>query len=177
MSKINLDELRLIKATQGDFPAHVGIFALCGEYMHRRLNLSHWYPFVSYDTFAERMTIPDVFGVYHQATLIGSMLVAKEPLHYYDGSVWKGMPDDVLYLHGIAILPSHQQHGIGSWCMSHYERLATERDCSLVRFDAVSNHPKLLQFYDRLGYVRQGPLQVGKFEVMCYEKAIPNEPS
>lgn len=77
------------------------------------------------------------------------------------------------YFSGFAILPSHQQMGIGTQCMAFVDKTVRETtNHRYVRFDGVATHPKLLNFYSRLGYERRGELPVRDIAVMCFEKDL-----
>lgn len=168
--------LSLLPATPDQYSAIYGVMALAGEHMHRVLRLSHWHPFPSSDWFIQQCEEREVFAVYQDSLLIGTFNIGSMPEKYYFADMsayWKNPAAPTLYFSAFALLPSHQQQGVGSWCMQQVDRLVMERGHNLVRFDAVSHHEKLLHFYDRLGYERRGVLDLGHVAVMCYEKELP----
>jgi GNAT superfamily N-acetyltransferase len=85
---------------------------------------------------------------------------------------WQVATEEADYFSTFALLPSYQQHGIGTWCMQQADTIAREAGYRWLRFDAVASHPKLLHFYSRLGYAQRGILDLGRAQVMCYEKDL-----
>ena len=165
--------LSIQPAPADQLPAMYGVMALAGEHMHRVLGLSHWHPFPASDWFIKHSEGKDVFGVYDDTVLMGTFNISTQPESYYrdDMSAFWRYPDQpALYFSAFALLPSYQQQGAGSWCMAQVDRMAQERGHTQLRFDAVSNHAKLLAFYERNGYEPRGVLDLGKVGVMCFEK-------
>lgn len=165
--------LSIAQVTEDDYTALYGIMALAGEYMHRVLDLSHWYPFPSSDWFVQHCADRDVFAVYRDALLIGTFNLGTDPEPYYledMSAYWNHTDIPALYFSAFALLPSHQQQGIGTWCMTQVDHLVQQRGYEQVRFDAVNAHGKLLTFYRQCGYTACGVLELGQTAVMCFEK-------
>jgi GNAT superfamily N-acetyltransferase len=169
MQGISLD-----RATEDQFPAIYGILALAGEHMHRVLGLSHWHPFPSFEDFLPHLEDRDVYAVHADRLLVGTFNLGIIPESYYledMSDYWRNVNAEAMYFSGFAIVPSHQQQGIGSWCMAQADRLAQEKNFRYLRFDGVSNHARLMQFYTRLSYRPCGLLPVTEdISVMCFEK-------
>jgi len=163
----------ITQVTEDYYTALYGIMALAGEYMHRVLDLSHWYPFPSSDWFIQHCENRDVFAVHDGDLLIGTFNLGGEPEAYYledMSTYWTHHDIPALYFSAFALLPSHQQQGIGTWCMTQVDKLVQARGYEQVRFDAVNTHPKLKTFYRNCGYQECGVLDLGRTAVMCFEK-------
>ncbi|MEM9951588.1 MAG: GNAT family N-acetyltransferase [Chloroflexota bacterium] len=164
-------EIRLLAEDQ--YNAVYSIMALAGEHMHRVLGLSHWHPFPSSERFLEHLEGKEVFGIFQDNLLIGTFNISTQPEPYYlddMSAYWSGLDLETMYFSAYAILPAFQQQGIGSWCMSEVDQLVQERGYPQVRFDAVNTHPKLKAFYRKNGYEERGVLDLGRAQVMCFEK-------
>lgn len=165
--------LSLKLATEDQYTAIYSIMALAGEHMNRVLELSHWHPFPSSDNFINHLEGKDVFGVYDDQLLIGTFNISTQPEPYYledMSAYWSRLDIPTMYFSAFALLPSHQQQGVGSWCMTHVDKMVQERGFPQVRFDAVNTHPKLKGFYRKNGYQERGVLDLGHAQVMCFEK-------
>jgi len=169
-------EIRIERATEDQYTALYSIMALAGEHMHRALELSHWHPFPGTDRFIPRLEGRNIYAVYADELLVGTFNISTLPEPYYTDDMsnyWMDTSADASYFSGFALLPSHQQMGIGTHCMQFVDKtVQQETDHHYIRFDAVASHTKLLQFYSRLGYEQRGELPVGKLAVMCYEKDL-----
>lgn len=169
-------EISIERATTDQLTAVYSIMALAGEHMHRALQLSHWHPFPGTDRFIPRIEGHDVFVVYADTLMVGTFNISTIPEPYYlddMSAYWIDSFAPATYFSGFAILPSHQQSGIGTQCMAFVEKIVKEQtDHRYIRFDGVARHPKLLHFYSRLGYEKRGELPVKNTAVMCFEKDL-----
>lgn len=168
--------LQIIRATDDQLTAIYSIMALAGEHMHRALNLSHWHPFPGTEPFIKRLGGHDVYAVYDENLLVGTFNISTIPEPYYTEDMsdyWIDASADATYFSGFALLPSHQQMGIGTYCMAFVDKIVKENtNHRYIRFDAVASHPKLVNFYSRLGYQKRGELPVKHLKVMCFEKDL-----
>lgn len=168
--------IRIERATDDQLTAVYSIMALAGEHMHRALDLSHWHPFPGTDRFIPRLKGHDVYVVYEGDLLVGTFNISTIPEPYYTNDMsdyWMDVSADATYFSAFALLPSHQQKGIGTQCMAFVDKTVKEQtDHQYVRFDAVANHKKLIHFYSRLGYEQRGELPVRDTAVMCFEKDL-----
>ncbi len=165
--------LEIKPATKEQYPSLYGIMALAGEHMHRVLGLSHWYPFPSSDRFIEHFDGKEVFGVYADELLVGTFNISTIPEPYYledMSGYWSRLDIPSMYFSAFALLPSYQQLGIGSWVLQEMDAMVKARDFAQVRFDGVNTHEKLKGFYRKNGYQERGVLDLGRAQVMCFEK-------
>lgn len=172
-------KITIQRAQEDQYTAIYGIFALAGEHMHRALHLSHWHPFPDSERFIKHLDNRDVHVVYVEELLVGTFNISTLPEPYYlddMSAYWMDTSAPATYFSGFALLPSHQQMGIGTQCMAFVEQTVKNKtDHRYIRFDGVANHTKLLHFYSRLGYEKRGELPVHNTSVMCFEKDLyPN---
>ncbi len=169
-------DIRIERTNADQIKAVYSIMALAGEHMHRVLQLSHWHPFPGTERFIPRFEGHDIYGVYADDLLVGTFNVSTNPEPYYTDDMsayWMDVKADATYFSGFALLPSHQQMGIGTQCMAFVDKTVREQiNHRYVRFDAVANHSKLIHFYTRLGYEQRGELAVRNAAVMCFEKDL-----
>lgn len=169
-------DIKITRAQDDQINAIYSIMALAGEHMHRALNLSHWHPFPGTERFVERLDGHDIYVVYADDLLIGTfnLNTIGEPYYLDDMSdYWIDTAADATYFSAFALLPSHQQMGIGTQCMAFVDQtVQSNTNHRYVRFDGVANHSKLMKFYSRLGYEKRGELPVHNTSVMCFEKDL-----
>lgn len=172
MASHNLS-LKLVVPDQ--YTAIYGIMALAGEHMLRVLGMSHWHPFPPSTHFIEQMMKHDTYAVYRGDLLVGTFGLSEQPESYYPEDMsdyWDDPEATAMYFTAFALLPGYQQQGIGTWSFGEMEKLVAATGHTIIRFDAVATHEKLLDFYDRLDCQRRGDLRVGKEKVMIYEKFV-----
>jgi GNAT superfamily N-acetyltransferase len=155
----------------------LALIELCGEDMWRRLGLDHWKPPTPKEVFREYARTKEVFAVHDTHELVATFTIGFDAPEPYPPSCWADTSHKAIYLNKLAVLPTLQGQGIGRWCMEQIERLARDRGCQSVRFDALTRNAPLLAFYDRLGYRRCGDMyvydEIGRgWDIIVYEKVL-----
>jgi GNAT superfamily N-acetyltransferase len=135
------------------------IICECGEDMARRFGLTHWFPPYGIETMREHAIDRDVHAVFEDNKLVGTFTTGTHGWKYDDG-LWMDRSCRALYLGKLAVLPSRQGRGVGTWCMQQVEQQARQRGCRAVRFDALATHTKLINYYHKLAYESRGNLTV-----------------
>lgn len=161
---------QLQRVSEGDLPVMYSLLVLCGEHMHRTLGLTHWYPFRPYEVFLQQIDPDGVYAIYTDDLLAGTFALNSQPRAYYQAQMWAEPDAKALYFGMFGVLPVFQGQGIGRWATQQADQLTHTQGYAAMRFDAIGNHPKLLAFYDRLGYERRGVLTVYGREIVCYER-------
>lgn len=62
------------------------------------------------------------------------------------------MPNGYMKINGLAVLPEYQQRGIGKKLMERVEKLAGERNISLIGLASGFQRKRAHEFYEHLGY-------------------------
>lgn len=165
--------LRLTHLDTADAAVVTGMIVVCGEHIHRTSGLTHWYPMKRLDALIDRLMDADLFGVMADELLVAAFALSIEPLPYYgDLSAFRLPADRPHYLSALAVLPSHQRHGIGRFAMAEADKLAAARGGDAIRFDAVTTNNPAVDFYRRLGYAEGGIIPVGLLTVTCFERQL-----
>ncbi len=152
----------------------------CQQDMKSRLGLHHWDRSVPLEYLRYSTLEREVYLVCKNEESIATFTVGTPlPSHYRDAPVlykmWGLSGLLALYVNRLAVLPTWQRQGVGSWCVLTIEELALKYGCDTVRLDAYSKHEGLLRFYQRLGYLRVGRFSLGlrsfgARDVVCFEK-------
>ncbi|HEX2622234.1 MAG TPA: GNAT family N-acetyltransferase [Phototrophicaceae bacterium] len=162
-------------AVPDNHPALHAILVICGEHMHRTQGLSHWHPYRTFDDFMRLVDPQHFYAIYDDTYLIGTFHLTTSPRPYYDITKWANPAARAIYFGGFGILPHFQGKGAGKWSIQQADHLAVTEGYEVFRFDCVANNAPLLDFYDRLGYIRRGGLDFknGAINpVMCYERSL-----
>lgn len=61
-------------------------------------------------------------------------------------------PNGYIKVNGLAVLPEFQHHGIGKMLMERVEKLASERNISLIGLASGFQRTNAHEFYEHLGY-------------------------
>ena len=152
------------------------IIVVCGEDLFQRHGLTHWRPPYPIETMRKNAAELDVYGVHYGTSVVGTFTVGSTGWRH-DSSHWLNPAHKPLYLNKLAVLPAWQGHGWGRWCMQQVERLAYERGCKAVRFDAITGNLPLHAFYRGLGYQERAALTVKDAygvptDVLFFEKIL-----
>jgi GNAT superfamily N-acetyltransferase len=127
--------------------------------MARRFGLTHWCPPYRIEMMQEHAVDRNVHAVYEDNKLVGTFTTGTHGWKYSD-NLWTNRDCRALYLGKLAILPSRQSQGIGTWCMQQVEQQARQLGCQAVRFDAITAHTKLINYYKKLNYESRGDITV-----------------
>lgn len=148
-----MSEFQLKKINEKAFiiPLHA-LLTACGKKMHETFGLMHWHPFMDLKKFETLMRSKDLYGVYQNKSAIATFNLSSNPRDYYFDKLWSNPGEKAFYLGQLGIQPLLQGQGIGKWCMHQIERLAYEAGCKVIRFDGLSQHPWLKEFYEKFGY-------------------------
>lgn len=144
----------------------------CGKTMHETFNLMHWYPFMDLEKFETLMRDKNLYGVYQNTFAIATFNLSSNPRDYYFDKLWSNPGEKAFYLGQLGIQPLLQGQGIGKWCMHQIEGLASEAGCKAIRFDGLTQHPWLKEFYEKLGYRFCGTVKPAQWELSCFEKVL-----
>jgi GNAT superfamily N-acetyltransferase len=151
-------------------PLHA-ILVECGLDMRARLGFPHWDPPHPLERMRADAAEREVWAVHDGDTLAGTFTVGLTPLPDYP-PLWSPEGDPALWLNRLAIRPALQGRGLGHACMAEVEAIAARRGCRSVRFDAITGHTALCDFYRGLGYLERGPFAILGFPVTCFEKIL-----
>ncbi len=88
--------------------------------------------------------------------LVATFALCDEIDDYLLPIAWAEPGAPAAYLHRLAVEPTRQSGGIGSWCVRTVERIAGERAAAYLRLDTVRDEPRVRRFYARLGYEERG---------------------
>lgn len=98
---------------------------------------------------------------------------------YFAAVTWAEPDARVSYLHRLAVAAGRRGTGLGSWCVAEAERLAAAAGSAYLRLDALRGHPRVLAFYERLGYadcgitrVESGDPRLPLVDLVCFEKRL-----
>lgn len=80
--------------------------------------------------------------------------INQDQPYYYNYFSWqiKASNEDVLVLHTFAVDPKFQRRGYGQTFMSHYEKMAFENKCKVLRLDTIILNQKSQAMYKKLGF-------------------------
>jgi len=156
------------------------ILRQCGQDMKERSGLGHWdppYPLhLLRKSAGERM----VFIVLTSGQVVATFTLGMDaPLYYRTipglWEAWNPQGEPAMYVSRLAVLPTFQGQGIGTWCMDEIEAVASAAGCEAIRLDAYDKHVQLVQWYQHLGYDSKGGFSFyaetsGQTGMVCLEK-------
>ena len=104
----------------------------------------------------------------------GMIVVNEEYDEEYSAMQWLTPPNSSLYVHRLAVHPSHQRKGFGRLMMDFAEAKAEEEGYRSVRLDTYTGNPGNVRLYEKLGYTTIGKLHLPYRPELfvCYEKLV-----
>lgn len=157
----SLTALRMQPVSASEIPLLHKILVACGLDLQERLGLNYWVPPYPLEKMVRDLGEKRVYGVFSGEEAIATFtLETTMPPEYtqYGKIRWQVANGLAMYVHRLAVLPTWQGRGVGTWCLQSMEKLAAEQGCSAVRLDAVKVNRNLLAFYNRRGYRLVGEL-------------------
>jgi GNAT superfamily N-acetyltransferase len=106
-----------------------------------------------------------VFGVYliEEESMIATFTIGTSCwIPYFNeisNDIWKDQLGVPLYLGKLAVKPSIHKRGIGKALMNKVDKIAKEKGCTSIRFDAIEKVPGLRYFYENCGYNVVGDIE------------------
>jgi GNAT superfamily N-acetyltransferase len=180
MTAFDLSTLRIIRYEPDQVHILHEIITECGDDLKQRYGLIHWSPPYPIDHLRRNACDLNVYGVHHQnghgEQVIGTFTVGQRGWTY-DDRLWSSPEHRPLYLGKLAIRPTYQGQGLGKWCVHKVEEFAQAWKCQVVRFDAIAQHTRLIQFYQNLGYHVRGTRPIVdwrglEWEIVYFEKVL-----
>ena len=129
----------------------------------------------SVEVFREDVAKETVYGFEHDKELIGCVIFSFEKDSFYESVDWLSPEKKQLYVHRLAVDPTHQKKGIARKLMDYGEQLAKDNGCLSVRLDTFSENPRNNRFYQARGYKKVGEIyfsQKSSAPFYCYEKIL-----
>jgi ribosomal protein S18 acetylase RimI-like enzyme len=134
-------------------PIHIRIFSLADQEavvdLWRQCELVRSWNDPHKDIQRKLNTQPELFFVAEIANKIVASIMAG-----FDGH--RG------WVNYLAVAPRHRQMGVGRALMRHVETALTERGCPKLNLQVRATNQQVLTFYERLGYVQEEVVSLGK---------------
>ena len=163
----------ILKKIDGDaiIPLHK-ILTACGKSMYEKFGLEHWHPYMGIEAFKKFIEEKELYGIYQNGIAVATFNLSIKSRDYYYDELWLSPDEQASYLGQLAIDPIFQGKGLGKWCMHQVENIAANKGSKAIRFDALSSHPWLKIFYEKLGYLPRGIVKPKQWDLLCFEKIL-----
>lgn len=150
------------------------LYFACSEDMKYRYNLNHWENPYPQETLIRRIEEGLVYKIISESgNFIGTFMLEKEhPQPYIDAA----NPDNTSfrYLTRLAVSPSVQSKGVGSYALKEAENIAKSEGAEVMRLDFLANYEQLEKFYLKHGYKHTGKGNTKRFTISFMEKKLYN---
>jgi len=114
-------------------------------------------------------------------TLAATFAILSQGAPRFATAPWADPGARAAYFHRLAVVESFRAAGLGKWCMTQGERIATEAGYDYLRLDALPTEVRAMTFYQRLGYTNRGIITVESgdsrqplVDLACFEKHLPS---
>ncbi|GAB1309213.1 GNAT family N-acetyltransferase [Urechidicola sp. KH5] len=119
------------------------------------------------DWIQEGIANKEFFFFYQSEELFGMYRLLYEDILY-----WGHQEKKAGYIHSLVVKPVFSGKGIGSQVMQHIEHELIQQDIHLLRLDCVANNKRLCKYYEQLGFMKVGEVQMPLSFNNLYEKQL-----
>ena len=144
------------------------VLASAGEALAQQ-GFRNWLPPYSLERIFSDIEHREVFVVEDESGLVATYTLGRDALPPYVPEPWPVGGLDALYLNRLAVHPSRQGEGLGSWCLARIAEHSRATGFAAVRCDVLAANAVLCAFYERHGYVERGRRSRSGFEFASYE--------
>jgi len=163
------------KATLKDLDAILKITNSCAEKLISK-NIFQWndsYP--SRKAFKNDIHNDWLYVREEKGKVIGSICISDFMDEEYIAVKWLSTNNNNIYIHRLAIDPTHQGQGFAQKMMNFAENFAKKNDYQSIRLDTFSMNLRNQRFYKQRGYKKLGSIffpNQSKEPFYCYELVL-----
>ena len=160
------------KAISSDLNRLLQITRSCARAMELK-NIFQWnddYPSLS--TFENDINNNCLYVVIKEKEIIGCICISDFMDKEYESVKWLTKNNNNIYIHRLAVTPTHQRMGYAQEMMSFAEDFARENKYLSVRLDTFSKNVNNQTFYQKRGYKKLGNIffpNQSESPFYCYE--------
>lgn len=144
------------------------LLAAAGEALSR-LGFRNWLSPFPIERILSDIEHREVFVVEDGRALVATYTLGRDAIPPYAPEPWPISGLEALYLNRLAVHPSRQGKGLGSWCLARIAEHCRATGHAAVRCDVLAANAGLCAFYERHGYVERGRRSRSGFEFASYE--------
>ena len=163
------------KAKHSDIDVILELTRACTQFMINR-GIYQWndiYPDKA--AFINDIHRGELYVLEHNANIIGCVVISTFVDEEYKPVKWLTSNGNSIYIHRLAVHPSHQKQGYAQQLMTCAETYAKTHKYLSVRLDTFSQNKGNQRFYEQRNYKRletiHYPLQ-SKHDFYCYELVL-----
>ncbi len=165
-ARIN-ERLEVREAPTADLDAVLSILEDAARWMVRQ-RIEGWTP----GSFSRRR-IAEIIGCSEMyLALLAGQAVGTFALQWSDEEIWRRVPDNAGYIHGLAAHRDFADMGVGRELLSWTENRVSRSGKNYLRLDCEAENDALNAYYMRAGSIHKGWTVVRGLEVSLYEKRV-----
>ncbi|GAA3643473.1 GNAT family N-acetyltransferase [Flavivirga jejuensis] len=160
------------KGTRSDISNIIEITKACAVNMIQQ-NIHQWneyYP--NKEAFLKDAERSELYILEIKNVIMGCITISTFMDEEYIPISWLTENTNNIYIHRLAIHPTHQGKGYAQKLMDFAETFALKSNCISVRLDTFSQNSRNQKFYEHRGYKRLGNIyfpKQSKHPFYCYE--------
>ena len=160
------------RGTPSDIVNIIELTKSCAVTMIKK-NIYQWnehYP--NKEAFFKDVERDELYVLEIENTIIGCITISTFMDEEYNSISWLTENTNNIYIHRLAIHPTHQGKGYAKELMTFAETFAIKTNCISVRLDTFSQNHRNQKFYEHRGYKRLGDIyfpKQSKHPFYCYE--------
>jgi GNAT superfamily N-acetyltransferase len=144
------------------------LLAAAGEALARQ-GFRNWLSPYPVDRILRDIEDREVFVVVDLSEIVATYTLGRDATPPYAPEPWPVAALEARYLNRLAVHPSRQGEGLGSWCLARIAEHCRAAGIAAVRCDVLAANRTLCAFYERHGYVERGRRSRSGFEFVSYE--------
>ena len=167
--------MQILKAHINDIPEIVELTRSCAQHMiaQKIFQWNECYP--SEAVFQRDVELQQLWKIQSDGEIFGVIVLTEIEDEEYEGVKWLTSNARNLYIHRLAVHPSHQGKGVARKLLDFSEDYARKHKYDSIRLDTFSKNKRNQKIYEQRGYLKLEAIYFPKQSVYpfhCYEKLI-----
>ncbi len=165
------NRLEIVRAGKRDLDRVLAVLDEAAEWLVAKGVAGPWIPgSFSRQTFADQIARGEVY-----VAKLGKETVGTITLQWSDERFWPRAPADALYVHKLALHPTYLRRGFGLQILEWAERVSKAAGKSFLRLDCLAQNGKIRSYYESLGFIHQGDVEIEGWKASLYQKKLDSD--
>ncbi len=162
------NRLEIVRAGEHDLDGVLAVLDEAADWLVTKSIPGQWKSgSFSRQTFADQIARGEVY-----VAKLGEETVGTITLQWSDELFWPSAPSDAGYVHKLALRPAYLRRGFGLQMLEWAERVSKAAGKKFLRLDCLAENGKIRSYYENLGFIHQGDVDVQGWKAGLYQKNL-----
>ncbi len=162
------NRLKIVRANERDLEMVLAILDEAARWLVTKGIAGPWIPgSFSRQAFADQIARGEVY-----VARMGQETVGTITLQWSDELFWPKAPFDAGYVHKLALRSAYLRRGFGLQMLEWAENVSRAAGKEFLRLDCLVENSKIRSYYENLGFVHQGDVDLRGWKASLYQKKL-----